>query len=505
MRARIAKFGAAVAFLLIVVAANARSQPDPCPTGTEPACAGQWSAPINFWAWTPPNPGCAPPIQPSCVCQNPPTGGPCREVAHTVLLVGLPAGAPSPWAVLFWRVGPQRPEQAWIWQPGTTTVNTVEVVDPGDPAIPNDHRCGVIFCGGHARFPDGKIVVVDGTRTCGVGATSAQCPNDPLNVFATDSPHGTQESWLFDPGLLTGPPATWQPWRRLQDLNAARWYPTVLTMANGDVTTGGGLTSSEACTGGNTIWADSAEWLAWNGGAFSLTSPWQPGPGLPGTSSFGTFPHLFLFQSPTTSADIFLSAHDGVPFNSLPSPSFLNTNWAWRFSRTNQADTVSTANNPLFQRSDGTSAPVPGFADRFALVGGQRNINNDPAGIAVVETIQSPQTAGTWSSTTYGSLNLRRLLNHTIVLPEGSLLTVGGMDQEYRIPGAPFQELRHAELLDPSSPGALWQLMAPAAHRRPYHAGAILLPDGTVLVTGGEFYDAGMGGSTTGSLLPTQT
>jgi galactose oxidase-like protein len=528
MRARIAKLSAAVPVLAIVAAASSWSQdPDPCPTGMEPPCAGQWSTPINLWTWTPVHPSCFPnPPEMDCPCSfHPPTGGPCREVAHTVLLAGTPAGGPPDGSVLFWRVGPQRPEQAWIWEPGTTSVTTVEVRDYA--AL----RCGVIFCGGHSRLPDGRIVVVDGTRTCTVQSSSpAGCSsNDRLNDYscADNGPQGTGETWLFDPGLLTGPPNTWQPWRRLDGLTYERWYPGVITMANGDILVAGGLRFGSFCAGtpctqttppggpgvqGNPVWANSGEVLAWQG--FNpQTSQWLPPTGgLQGADSFGTFPHLFLLRNQLTTADVFVASHDGGPYylvSAGPPPVFAptnTTNWSWVYSRTTAADSVAT-DSPLYERSDGTAVAVPGFVDRFALVGGRRAQVPGPLGLegmADVEDIASPQqgpATATWSPSSFGDLNLRRLLNHTVILPDGTLLTVGGMDREYRGLGLPFTPVLHPERLDPSVPGALWQLMAPAAHVRPYHAGAILLPDGRVLVTGGEFYDPFMG-STTG-FVPT--
>ncbi len=526
MRVRIATLSAAVVFLMVVAAASAWSQADPCPTGTEPACVGQWSTPIDLWMSTPPQAACAScPAQPlECACCNGPTSGPCREVAHTVLLhpVGLPGGSQQE-SILFWRVGPQRPEQAWVWAPGIGSVWTVEVFDQTTPTP----RCGLIFCGGHSRLPDGRIVVVDGTATCTpLSSGPAQCPTDLFNDYccADNGPRGTREAWLFDPGQLAGLPISGNPWRRLNDLNDRRWYPGVMTMANGDVLAAGGLSAGPFCTGtpctqvlpcppggqgiqGNLLWADSAEILSWNGGASDpLTTQWQYSPslnwGLPGSDSFGTFPHLFLLRTLPPSADVFVASHDGPPwyFASFGPPPDTNptntTNWSWVYSTTNAANTVPT-DSPLFQRSDGTAVAVPGFVDRFALVGGGRfDISYD--GMTDVEDITSPQQTGaTWSSSSFGDLNLRRLLNHTVILPDGTLLTVGGMDREYRAAGQLFVPLLHPELLDPSVPGAQWQLMAPAAHRRPYHAGAILLPDGRVLVTGGEFDLPGPAGSTT--------
>ena len=525
MRARILTFGAAVAFLIVVAVASAWGQADPCPTGMEPACAGQWSTPIDLWVSTPPQAACSscPTQLPECACCNSPTSGPCREVAHTVLLhpVVLPGGAQQE-SILFWRVGPQRPEQAWVWAPGIGSVWTVEVFAPtaGPPGL---GRCGVIFCGGHSRLPDGRIVVVDGTMTCTLQLSApARCPPDAFNDYscADNGPRGTREAWLFDPGQLAGLPISGNPWTRLNDLNERRWYPGVMTMANGDILVAGGQVAGAFCTGipctqpggpvqGTPLWADSSEVLSWNGGAFNpLTTQWQfsplVNPGLPAPDSFGLYSHLFLLRNPSTSADVFVASHDEPPY-SPANPA----NWAWVYSRTNANDTAAS-DSPLFERSDGTAVAVPGFVDRFALVGGKRVQGPPPFdyyfGMSDVEDISSPQQAGaTWFSSlssTYGDLNQRRLLNHTVILPDGTLLTVGGMDQEYRwAAGLPFVPLYHAELLDPSVPGAQWRLMAQAAHRRPYHAGAILLADGRVLVTGGEFYNPSSGNSTTGYVL----
>ena len=98
---------------------------------------------------------------------------------------------------------------------------------------------------------------------------------------------------------------------------------------------------------------------------------------------------------------------------------------------------------------------------------------------ATAELLDPAATVAEWTPT--GSMSFaRRQLNLTL-LPDGTVLATGGTGT----PGFndPAGEVLSAEVYDPAS--GEWSLLAAQAVRRIYHSTAVLLPDARVLVAGG--------------------
>jgi len=90
--------------------------------------------------------------------------------------------------------------------------------------------------------------------------------------------------------------------------------------------------------------------------------------------------------------------------------------------------------------------------------------------------IYNPST-GSWTAT--GSLNTGRWLHTATLLPNGKVLVVGGEG----LTGSSEAVLTSAELYDPST--GVWTTTGSLNTARQYHT-ATLLPDGKVLIAGGE-------------------
>ncbi|KAH8670939.1 hypothetical protein BX600DRAFT_495740 [Xylariales sp. PMI_506] len=89
--------------------------------------------------------------------------------------------------------------------------------------------------------------------------------------------------------------------------------------------------------------------------------------------------------------------------------------------------------------------------------------------------------------TTVASMTYSRAFANGVVLPDGKVLVFGG--QSYAVPFTDTTSALPAELFDPST--STWTLVAPIAVPRNYHSIGLLLPDATVLSGGGGLCGTG--------------
>ncbi len=86
-----------------------------------------------------------------------------------------------------------------------------------------------VFCSGHAFLGDGRLLVGGGTKQWGTDPPQGGGHGHGLNFG------GERACWLFDPSGHT--------WKRIKDMNpepgravgGGRWYPTLITLPDGDV------------------------------------------------------------------------------------------------------------------------------------------------------------------------------------------------------------------------------------------------------------------------------
>lgn len=244
---------------------------------------------------------------------------------------------------------------------------------------------------------------------------------------------GLPKASLYDPSSNT--------WAAAPDMNAGRWYPTVTTLANGDALVVSGFVD-------NTIGVNTLPQVyetatgAWR----SLTSA---------QLSVDTYPMVFL-------------APNGLVFHGAPSQ-------ITRYLDTSGTGTWSFVANSNFGYRDYGSAVM--YADgKILLVGG----GDPPTNTA--EVIDLNQPSPSWRSVEPMRIARRQL--NTTLLPDGTVLVTGGTS------GPGFNDATNpvypAELWDPATES--WRTLASATVPRLYHSGAVLLPDGRVLSSGGNDY-----------------
>ena len=281
-----------------------------------------------------------------------------------------------------------------VWDPASSTF--LEVPSPSWE-----------FCAGHAFLPDGQLVVAGGHISDDVGIPD-------VNQFDPAT-----SSWVTAPPMAAG-----------------RWYPTVVTLADGSV----------VVVAGNT--ADATSNLIPE--VRNADGTWRELTGAPMLVPY--YPNLFLAPD----GRVFMAGSDRHS-------RYLDTQGTGVWS---DGPTARWGN-----RDYGTAVMFePG---KVMIAGGGWTPTN------TVELINLNDRSPAWRFT-QSMFRARRMVTST-VLPDGKVLITGGTS------GTGFNDETHAvysaELWDPAT--ERWTELSSMRIFRVYHSIALLLPDARVLVGGG--------------------
>jgi len=296
----------------------------------------------------------------------------------------------------------------WTWDSATAVCAHVSAIRRRD-----------VFCSGHSVLPDGRAFVTGGT------------------MWGSRSFAGAHETSLFDPRTAS--------WSRGPDMAFARWYPTNLTLPNGDVLIVSGTDTSE-----QPVTVVERFDLAAN----AITR-------LPESADklVSEYPRLHVLPS----GKVLMAGQEGETFLLDPA----TAQWT-------PVDTMIFGD-----RYSGTSVLLPGLHKVLALGGNQTDPEapvlgtNPPTDSAEIIDLSEP--APRWRMT--NPMHYARQHANAVLLPDGTVLVVGGGQS-----GLYKKPVRPTELFDPET--ETWTVMATQTATRAYHSAAILLPDGRVLSTG---------------------
>ncbi len=341
---------------------------------------------------------------------------------HAVLL-------PNSSRILFWGYG-QRSDQCRLWDQvtGLYTQPTNQPI-----VIASDEN---IWSGAHAHLNDanGTALIHSGFMT-GLG-------------ISADT---ERRSFLFDPTTNTFAPAS--------NLHIGRFYPTTLTIANGNALTlfgedhatasGAGVQSMEIFTPGGV-------------GAWSS----------PKTLPFNYFYYPWTFLLP--GGNLFIAGPQKPSRRFDPTATPVVDNPANQFNQlTPQQRGVNM---------DGTAVLLPlrpsHYEPRVMIAGGTSQGANWSA--SEVDPLQSAEwidlsvASPTWQA--LPDMNLARRHLNSVLLPDGRVLILGGV--ELPPDGGPV------EIFDPEDATSGFELGPNMRYSRGYHSTAILLPDGSVVIGG---------------------
>ncbi|WP_229417343.1 galactose oxidase-like domain-containing protein [Massilia sp. Root418] len=334
--------------------------------------------------------------------------------------------------VLFWSYDPANSSTA-----GSSNTGVAMVWDPvtraGTAVTPPEN----IWCGGQTILADGRVFVAGG---------NLRYP-DPSAPAGQTGFQGALSSYTFHPLSQT--------WTRQPDMANGRWYPTVTKLADNRVAIASGYdeTGSEAINQAIEIFTPAAD---------------PDGTGTMSTvaihNASGLYPLQFLMPSgqvlqagpPWNNTVLFTPQASGTwPVSAVPPMLASHYNFGNGISVTDAARTP---------------------AKQLVMVAG--GANNSVVGTNN-EWLDGMNPGAGWKP--YPRWLQARHNANTVILPDGTLFTVGGNSSGGTY-GSPLLE---SELYNKSAEDTtgLWVSMAPNSIPAAYHSSAILLPDATVLLS----------------------
>lgn len=370
---------------------------------------------------------------------------------HAVL---LPTGKVMWWSYPF-GVESRNTAQAWLWDPRSGAVKRVDPPLWWDPAE-GQLKPANVWCSGNSLLADGRVLVTGGNLAY---------------AGTLDSAKGLNKVYTFNPFNET--------WTEQPDMPHGRWYPTQVLLSDGRTLIASGLDENAGTVTNKDVELFKPS-TGLNGRGTLATVAVRGAPG--GPPDGGLYPHAFVMPS-------------GRTLITGPYPSD-----SWLFKRGGAADPFAWADLPDLggPRWWGTAVLAPGGprgSRRVMLLGGSPfapPVPDPPPGpLATSETIDERSLR--WSPGP--SMNIARSHHNTVLLPDGSMVTVGG-GYGTRPPTGQFEfdpAQQQIEIFDPKT--GSWRLGPAQAEGRAYHSTALLLPDGRV-VSAGDDLNGGKDGDT---------
>jgi Domain of unknown function (DUF1929) len=300
-----------------------------------------------------------------------------------------------------------------------------------------------LFCCGHAFMADGRLLIGGGTVTF-----EAEAPGEHgmLGHFTAE-----RRCWAYNPfapGFSEVARFGPEPGREMNDTGGGRWYPTILTLPNGQLLAVGGHPAGDDTRHEN----DTPERY------LPATNSWTRMPALPGVGGYAR-----MHVTPTDGLVLVVDSVGGT----------------MRYNPWTGAATVVTA-GPTGGAISSVILPLlpeENYRTRILVTGAVQ-----PKKLDLGATIPSWQNAGARVGSAAGKV---RNNSGAVLLPTGKVVVVGGAEDRTN----DATGVQAPELYDPVTDS--WQTIEePAQQVRNYHSTMLLLPDGRVWTAGSNVNSA---------------
>lgn len=366
---------------------------------------------------------------------DPAVGGRWSE-PFVVPVVGVTATLLHTGKVLFWSYDPvdyhnpanSKNGVAYLWDWSTRT---------GYNIAPPEN----IWCGGQTILSDGRVYVAGG---------NLRYP-DPNAANGLTDWAGTLTNFTFSP--------LDEAWAKQPNMVRGRWYPTLTQLADNRVVITSGMdeTGSGALTNQVELFTPDLNRM----GIGTIRAV-----GLHNAS--GLYPQQFLLPS----GQLLEAGPDaGSSFQMSTS------NWSWSALPRMRGDHYYLGNGVSYSDASGaTVTQTIMVAGGYNYVG-DNSLQNGP--VAGNEWMDGVNPSAGWRA--YPQWAVLRHNANTVILADGTMLTVGGNQGLYGYEDALFvPELYSKPIGDKTG---IWKPMAPHAIQAAYHSSALLLPDATVMLS----------------------
>jgi len=326
-----------------------------------------------------------------------------------------------------------------IWDPGTDRLTTATNVMGRN-----------LFCSGHCFLPDGRLLAAGGQS------------NNWYPFTGWGSDHDVH---TFDPVSET--------WTRHSDMPAARYYPTCVTLSDGNALIASGAASRytpHIVAPAVNINNEEFEVFYWQRDIRSHPIKFNPG--------HLTTMYPFMQVLPDGSAKGVLWV-----FSKNEARLFYPENSTWNPT---SFRAISPFNRNYPQQ--GSFVLLPLLAERpdqvcLLVIGGAGEEGGEERATDTAEIFQfDPQNhnASHWRAPEGGNMRSRRFMSDATLLPDGSVLVANGAARGQA--DHSHDPVLDVELFDSAT--ETWSALAPINRPRLYHSTALLLPDARVLISG---------------------
>lgn len=329
---------------------------------------------------------------------------------------------------------------------------------------------GALFCSDHNLLADGRVIAAGGTMYY----------DEPPGQVELQ---GLENTRIYDPAT--------NEWTQSDDMKFGRWYPTMVTLGNGDIFIASGVkklvkpvyTSRPSASGRNVVESETFD---------PKRNKWRYN-GPSADRSLPLFPRLHLlpngdvyYNSAGQNWNPFGQSYDEATWNVAATYDPKDKEW------TNVGVPGLGTGHPGFRGST-FSVMLPltpekkGRYNKAEFLSGGGTMGTSPGSyvatpFSAISTVDTSGQGASLSSRPTGNLNEPRWYSTAVLLPTGEVAAFSGADRDEVIaPGSGFA-INQAELFNPKT--ETWEPLAASKQLRTYHNTAALLPDGRVLVGG---------------------